>query len=104
MWISFTDAFLSVVAHRNRPADLLVRARVAGDIERVFPDAVVTENRYADYRFRAIISRDEVAAVLARRITDIAYDNFKNAVPDTLRRDAYYECWRAMRDLQNRSC
>ena len=38
MWIFLSDSFLSIVAHRDKPGVLLVRARRAGDIEAVFPD------------------------------------------------------------------
>ena len=39
MWIFQNDSFLSIVAHRDKPGMLLVRARKAGDIEAVFPEA-----------------------------------------------------------------
>lgn len=32
MWVCLSGAFLSIVAHRERPAQILVRARLAGDI------------------------------------------------------------------------
>jgi len=42
MWIFLSDSFLSIV-DKDDPsgATLLVRARVAGDIERVFPGVAV---------------------------------------------------------------
>lgn len=52
MWISLSDSFLSIVALEGPaadPAQLLVRARVAGDIERVFPTAMVTHTPKHDY-------------------------------------------------------
>ena len=36
MWVFLSDAFLSIVAHRDDPDALLVRARRQGDIECVF--------------------------------------------------------------------
>jgi hypothetical protein len=41
MWVFLNDSFLSIVAHRTEPGVLLVRARTAGDIEAVFPQAHV---------------------------------------------------------------
>ena len=60
MWIFLSDTMLSVV---EKPDDrkrgtLTVRARVAGDIEKVFPDAKVEADKGTDYRFRARIPRE----------------------------------------------
>jgi hypothetical protein len=101
MWIFLSDSFLSVVAHkRDQPDMLLVRARVSGDIERVFPDADVSETPTADYRFRAVLPRGEVAGALAGTVLTIDYDNFKNSVTEHDRHDAYFGCWRSMHDFQ----
>ena len=55
MWVFLNDAALSIVAQRERPDCLLVRGRVAGDIEAVFPKAHVTVTPDADYRYRASV-------------------------------------------------
>ena len=91
MWVYLTDALLSIVAHRDRPGHLLVRARFAGDIERIFPSAEVTETPDADYRFRATIPREAVAQALAAAAQAIDYPNFKA----TLRSDTHAERERA---------
>ena len=39
MWIQFNNAFLSIVENRDNKLELLVRARIKGDIEKIFPDA-----------------------------------------------------------------
>ena len=44
MWIMTNNSYLSIVSKDCGPAELLVRARRAGDIEKVFPDAKVTRN------------------------------------------------------------
>jgi hypothetical protein len=100
MWFCLTDAFLSVVENWNDPSTLLVRARLPEDIGRVFPSAEVWEDTDADYRYRAILPRDVVAASIAERIAAIRYDNFKAAVDDEDRHDAYLSCWSALRKLQ----
>jgi hypothetical protein len=48
MWIMMNNSYLSIVSKDCGPAELLVRARRAGDIERVFPDAKVTRNTNSD--------------------------------------------------------
>lgn len=101
MWIMLNNAFLSIVAHRDQPDNLCVRARVAGDIEAVFPGAEVTHTPNADYAYRSVLSRALVAQDIAINIRHaINYDNFKNSVSDNDRHEAYLRCWGAMRDLQ----
>jgi chorismate mutase len=106
MWIFLSDAFVSIVAPQPGrgvdPAEfLIVRARVAGDIEAVFPDADVTENQGTDYKFRAVVPRTEVADRLAEEARSITYMNFKDTVTTQRRHDAYLRVWRAMAELQN---
>lgn len=102
MWLFLNDAFLSVVAHRDRPDDLLVRARVEGDIERVFPSAVVECTPQADYLFRAAVPRALVERVLADRVRSLDYPNFKDSVEDRDRARAYHSVWFTMMRLQHR--
>ncbi|KAB2856245.1 MAG: hypothetical protein F9K46_14460 [Anaerolineae bacterium] len=96
MWIFLPDSFLSIVAHRDLPDHLLVRARKKGDIERVFPEAKVEHTPRADYPYRAPIPRARVAEALAAQAQAIDYDNFKNQVGDDARHDAYFSCWSVM--------
>ena len=76
MWIQFNNAFLSIVENRNNKLELLVRARVKGDIQN-FPDADVFEDVSADYKYRAFISKAKVAAKMMFKMTDINYDNLR---------------------------
>ncbi len=106
MWIMLSDSFLSIVAFNGRPARpdvLLVRGRLQGDIERVFPDADVKHTPDRDYAYRALVPRTVVAAAIAKRVEAIDYPNFKNSVQNERRHDAYLECWVAMADLQRRA-
>ena len=41
MWIFLNNSFLSMVENRNNKEELLVRSRIKGDIEKVFPDSDV---------------------------------------------------------------
>ena len=101
MWIFLSDSFLSIVNAVDRPNDLLVRARRAGDIERVFPKAQVFSLPKSDYRYRAFVPRADVAAALAAQVTGIGYTNFKNSVADNDRHDAYLRVWQEMVWWQN---
>jgi hypothetical protein len=101
MWICLNNAFVSMVAHRNKPGYLMVRARRAGDIERAFPDAEVKRTPEGDYLFRATIHKDEVAKAMVEHIQGIDYDNFKNSVNDRKLHDAYYRIWNIMYEAQD---
>jgi hypothetical protein len=60
------------------PAELLVRARRAGDIEKVFPNTKVIRQTDSNYLYRAILPRDVVKQSLAAMIDLIDYPNFKD--------------------------
>jgi hypothetical protein len=102
MWIFLSDAMLSIV---EKPGDskagtLTVRARIKGDIERVFPDAKVVEGAGTDYRFRASIPREQVAKAMHDQVMNLNYGNFKSSVKDRQRHDAYMGVWSAMFSIQ----
>lgn len=107
MWICLNNAFLSVVDLVPRDPDkLMVRARIKGDIRRVFPHAVERESRpeeFRDYRFRAIVDRRLVADMIAASIQAIDYSNFKDSVRENDRHDAYLSMWSAMKRYQDRN-
>lgn len=102
MWFCLNNGFLSVVAPANdlEGEFLLVRARRQGDIERYFPGAQVERRPERDYLFRALILREEVAAVIAAEIAGIDYNNFKNSVRDDRLHGAYARVWSTMAALQ----
>ncbi len=102
MWIFLNNAFLSIVADKNRGDKLLVRARVKGDIDRVFPTAEVIEGAGTDYLYRAWIDREAVAKVLYQQAQQIDYGNFKSSVQEDDRHDAYMAVWYAMNRYQQR--
>lgn len=110
MWIFLKDAFLSIVDPDGSydgsagpvGTHLLVRARIKGDIERVFPKAKVTMTPDRDYRFRALVLREEVADEIASAVMNISAFNFKGSVKDNARHDAYMGVWRVMNREQER--
>jgi hypothetical protein len=86
MWVFLSGAFLSIVQDKQKPERLLVRARRADDIERVFNTKRVRETPAGDYRFRASIPRAIVADTIRAEVAGISYPNFKSSVQDADRR------------------
>lgn len=101
MWFFLTDAMLSIVDKDCAPDELLVRARRQEDISRVFPTAQIQVGGGTDYPFRACINRDEVARRVAEAVRDIHYPNFKSAVAEGDRHDAYLRVWAEMAGFQD---
>ena len=103
MWIFTNNGMLSIVAHRDRPDCLLVRAREPGAIEAIFPEAKVKRTMNADYRYRAAISRGHVAVVLANKLFRLGYTNFKASISASKQayHDACMDVWTRMTELQN---
>lgn len=98
----FNDSFVSVVQHNRDPGLLMIRARVAGDLEALFPgygDEVI-ETPDADYRYRLTLPAKIVAARIAERVAGIDYPNFKKSVPDNDRHGVYSSVWSVMYDWQ----
>ncbi|WP_019024064.1 MULTISPECIES: hypothetical protein [unclassified Thioalkalivibrio] len=101
MWVFLPDCAVSIVAHRDHEDSLLVRARLRGDLERFLAGCEeaggVTETPDADYRFRAVVQRSVVGAILSDQAAGMEYDNFKNQVrPDEdLRHSWYYRAWQS---------
>lgn len=100
-WIFMNDAFLSIVQEPSKRAHLLVRARVKGDIQRIWPNAKVQRTPHRDYAYRASILRQAVAAAIAERILGIDYGNFKNSVDEHERHRSYARVWGVMFELQS---
>ena len=102
MWIFLSNSFISVVQKPGDTDMLTVRARIEGDIERVFPDAKVQANKGTDYKYRAKVPRPVVAKALHDQAMSVSYPNFKSTVKDRNRHDAYMSVWSAMYGAQDR--
>lgn len=96
MWLALSNGWLSIVAHRDKPHCLLVRARNENHIESYFPDADIYIIADADYPYRADIHRDVVADVMTEYVYDIQYDNYKNSVNEEELHDALISVWQTM--------
>ena len=95
------NAFFSIVKNRNKENELLVRARIRGDIEKVFPKANTFEDKDADYRYRSFIKTSIVVDKISDEIFKIDYDNFKNSISkdDISRTFAYGNVWKELYKL-----
>jgi len=102
MWLFLPDAFISVVQDRDNADQLIVRGRLPGDIERVFPGADVLKTPDADYLYRVSVTRRQLRAALMRAVDDLTYTNVKGAIlpGDHLRHGAMLRCWSAMNSAQ----
>ena len=102
MWIFLNNSFLSIVEDRNNKKQLLIRSRIKGDIERVFPNSDVFEMSNSDYKYRSYIKKIEVSKKLMTLVENINYDNFKSSIsPDeTDRHNSYMKVWSEVRKLQ----
>lgn len=109
MWVFLSNSFLSIVAHEKKKDVLMVRARVKGDIEAVFPNAKVTNtskkrkkgNVPFDYAFRAEIDRHKVAGAILAQVARIDYPNFKSSVTEQDRHHEYLRVWDVMSRWQD---
>jgi hypothetical protein len=105
MWVFLNNAMVSIVENRADPTTLMVRARLKGDIRRAFPSAgKIRTTEDGDYRFRVVLSRDEVAGAIATHVALIDYQNFKNSIPldQEDRHQAYLSVWSVMLGAQCR--
>ena len=103
MWLCLNDAFVSVVQDLNNKDNLLVRARDAESIPRLFGTFVeVIKHAGTDYLYRASIPKSIVASTIAYNIVGIDYGNFKNSVEDPQLRSVYGNFWDIMYKYQER--
>lgn len=100
MWVFLNNAFFSAVQHHERPGTIIVRGRLKGDLERLFPKRKVYETPNRDYRFRIFTTRKELAALMSRKVHDIDYTNFKSSVRHKGRHDTYLDVWSVMHGAQ----
>ena len=109
MWLFTTQGFYSVVAHRDEPSKVLVRTRSREDLDALRQQIAgleLIEDPSADYRYRAVVEREEWEVAASALVAAIDYPNFKSAVAERQgsRRAGFYgEVWRVMRELQDDS-
>lgn len=96
MWLFVSGGFVSIVAHRTRSEDVLVRARHPEHINALFPRVEIVHLSTADYPYRVTLPRGEVGAVIAGYVMDMGYDNFKNSIHDVHYHDVCLDVWGTM--------
>lgn len=103
LWVFLSNSYLSIVALDPKQATvpdpenhLMVRARFAGDIERVFPDAKPWTEPGRDYAHRAVVRREVVAERLRDAAMKIDYQNFKDSTPEQWRHNCYLGVWNVL--------
>ena len=108
MWI-FTDfGFFSAVNNRRNPNQIVLRARVRDDLERLIEKYVperpeIIANAGTDYKYRIYLDKSVWANILLNATMDIDYTNFKRSVHDKMgdaRADSCFNVWNAMYALQ----
>ena len=112
MWIASKIGFFSIVAHRDQPGTVMIRARIKGDLENLLaalwdledPQPPIVDTPQADYRFRIIVSQPHAVSLVSRLAASIDYSNLKETVADQPdQRDklpAYSSLWGNLRRLQ----
>ena len=105
MWVFTKTGFVSIVEHRDDPGRLLVRARTARHLRKLFPNHAVEKTPDADYPARVYVSRDELLQWLLKQGQGIDYTNFKSSIPfeELSYSLVCHNVWAAARQLQAKS-
>jgi hypothetical protein len=93
MWVCLNDAFVSIVATPRVKDHLMVRARRRSHLKNLFPRAKLIITKDADYRYRVVVPKAEVTALLVARVQGLSYTNFKDSVKDDDLHDMYLDMW-----------
>ena len=94
MWVFLNTGSVSVVAHRELADCLLVRARERKHLQAALgTDDGIEETPTADYRFRAVVKREDWALRLGQLSMEIDYDNFKKSIKDPEFLGVAEKCW-----------
>jgi hypothetical protein len=105
MWLATRHGFYSIV---EKEGGLQIRARLRSDLANLLRLArlrkKIIETPLADYRFRAIVTRAELAAIFSVLSANIDYRNFKDEIarrPDqSARLGLYHQVWATLARLQ----
>jgi hypothetical protein len=106
VWLVTSRGFYSVVAHRDDPEAVLVRARAREDLEAleaVLGQVEIAETPDRDYRWRTTVSRRAWSGAAVLLMADIDYPNFKDEVArrqGAARAGVYHDVWATLLRLQ----
>lgn len=93
MWVCLNDAFVSAVESDTDPNILKVRARKREHLTTLFPGKKIYSSKNTDYAYRVFVGRKAFAKLVANRVMDINYGNFKDSVLDDELHDLYADFW-----------
>jgi hypothetical protein len=108
MWIMTQHGFYSIVASREQKG-FLIRSRELQDIENALDiigdeDLHVVRTPQADYRFRLIVSKEQLQRFMQHILSHIDYPNFKERIhkkkDQKNKEEAYLAVWATMYQLQ----
>ncbi len=106
MWLMTTYGFFSIV--RKAENEFHLRGRIKQDVERLRTAAGLTApvltSEAADYRYRLVISAEDLHHVMDLLARSITYPNFKDQIghePDQRGKlPSYHRIWEIMSRLQ----
>lgn len=101
MWIVTNKGFLSAVAHRDKPDEIVLRARNIEALEGYFDKDEIIEMRKSDYRFRVFIKRERYDELLLQLSKEIDYPNFKDSIQDSRVKKMASKIWAQAMRFQN---
>lgn len=83
MWLFTNHGFFSIVKIINASPDAFyVRARRKEHLESYFNDKAIIQSENSDYRYRVILTRQDLFNFYAALPIDIDYTNFKDSIKD----------------------
>src|SRR5262249_35823704 len=101
MWICLNDGFLSIVKDRAYQGHLLVRARRKQHLGCFLgSEEGIKHTPMRDYAYRISLPKEKVVELLAKKIREIEYGNFKDSVGNDGLHDMYAAWWGDHRRLQ----
>ncbi len=100
-WLCLNDSFVSIIAHRKNQQLLVVRARRKEHLINLLGDSIdITITPERDYKYRTTVERRSFAQIVASRIEQIDYGNFKDSVGDEDLHKMYERFWSLHRQFQ----
>ena len=93
MWVCLNNAFVSAVESDTDPNILKVRARKREHLETLFPGKKIHASKNTDYAYRVFVGRKAFSKLVAQKVMDIDYSNFKDSVEDDRLHDLYADFW-----------
>lgn len=95
MWFCFNDGFVSAVESKDNPDNLVIRSRRLVDLENVVgTERDIVVGGGTDYKYRTEMTKYEWAKIVAKRVIEIDYTNFKSSTKDRPLHNLYVNMWR----------